>query len=120
MALFDLSLAVSLTATSDLTIKRPSATVYATNGVANAQTFTTLTTRGSWQPLKGVELRRLPEGARSSDYCVIYTSIELQARDRVTVADRGDFEVETVQTWSESGNYCKVIAKKLNTDEPRS
>lgn len=120
MSIFDLRGAVAILSTATITVKRPATTVYISGGIAQAETFTTFSvTACSVQPGRARDLEKAPEGTRSHEVAVIFSPIELQNRDRVTVPGRGDFEVYNNDAWSESGNYCRAVARQLDPSEPR-
>jgi hypothetical protein len=116
----DLSGIVGALATHTVTVQRPHASTFDTNGKASAQTFTTFTARASVQPVTGDDIARLPEGINPTGLVTIYSPTELKVRDRVTVPGRGAYEVERMRPWADSGNYSRAIARSLNSDEPRA
>lgn len=119
MSLFDLSFAVGLLSTHQATVTRFSPDTFDTQGRANARTSSTFTARVAIQPVEE-RLKREPEGFNSSDSIAIFSTVDLQSRDRVTVSGLGDFEIERVYLWVQNGGFCEAVGKKLATPfEPR-
>ena len=112
MELFDLSGFVQSMPTETVSFKRYDRSTFGTNGVALARTFATGSTPANVQPVRGADLRRLPEGFSAGEAVTIYCGVEFKMRDRVTLA-RGDYEVQHVEDWGTSGNFWKVIALRL-------
>lgn len=73
---------------------------------------------GSFQPMNGDELDRLPEGLRSREVQKGFTSTELkgegatQEPDRVTINGQ-QWEVQNVERWAELGNYWRVVVARV-------
>jgi len=130
MSLMDLSGVVDAFNTDVVSVKRPGADRYDTNGVAVAQTFTTTTDVGcSIQPGTGKKKVTMPEGVRPSDVITIYSGqFVFQPLDRIVITDGvfaipfGGrlFEVFEVAEFTGLGNFSKAYARALAADEPRA
>lgn len=79
--------------------------------------------KASIQPASGNDLQRLPEGMRTSDVVVIFTSTLLRvlgqdAADQLppdTIVYNGStYQIETVQDWIKDANYCEALARKVS------
>lgn len=119
MSLFDLSFAVGALSTHSATVRRFAPDTFDTQGRANARTSSTFTTNVSVQPIEE-RLKREPAGFETSDSVAVFSTVDLQNRDRLTVPGLGDFEIERVYLWVQNGGFCEAVAKKLATPfEPR-
>lgn len=116
MSLFDLSFAVAAFATHDVTVTRYSAPGYDSHGRAIARTTTTVTARGSVQPVSGRDLQRLPEGVSSSDVRSVFLTANVTTGDEVLIGSER-LQVVHVDSWSAMGNYAKVLARLLDARE---
>lgn len=119
MSLFDLSAAVTHLSSHSVTVRRFATDTYDANGYANARASSTFSARASVQPITGRELAHLPEGSNATEFVSIWSDKVLQLRDRITVPGRGNFEVQHLDQWVDSGNYTKAIARQLDDTEPR-
>lgn len=113
----DLSDAIELVSTGTYVVTRRGASGYS-QGRATAPTTSTLRAKGSFQPMSGRELERLPEGMRSRELRVLYTATRLQGsgpgHEPDTLADGGEtWEVQTVEPWVALGGYYRVVLAKV-------
>lgn len=103
--------------TGTYTVTRRGPTTVGADGIADAATASTFTITASVQPLRGRELQRLPEGLRVAERRKLYTSTSLKvigAPDVVSI-DGDDWEVESVENYSQLGNYYKVVVAKVGS-----
>lgn len=118
-SLFDLSGVVLQLSSHTVTVRRFATDTYDANGYANTRASSTFSAKASVQPLSGRELERLPDGINATEFISVWSNKKLQLRDRITVPGRGDFEVQHLDQWVDSGNYTKVIARQLDETEAR-
>jgi hypothetical protein len=91
---------------------------YDADGIATAISTTTLSATGSIQPASGRDLKRLPEGRRTSESRVFFTPTELrsvasgQEADLIS-ADGDTWEVSNIEPWPALGNYYRAIITKV-------
>lgn len=88
------------------------------DGRLQASTDTVFEILASVQPATGRDLQRLPEGMRTAETRVIYTTSELltqgASQDPDIIAIEGfAYEVQTVEQWVQVGNYYKALAQKM-------
>jgi hypothetical protein len=90
------------------------------HGRVAAGAITTLPIVASIQPASGRVLERLPEGERSGDFIRVWTATPLQTTDATTglagdtlVYKGKSYQVEQVNDWSESGNFCDALARQV-------
>lgn len=119
MSLFDLSGVVLQLSSHTVTVRRFATDTYDANGYANARVSSTFSAQASVQPITGRELEHLPDGSNATEFVSVWSNKKLQLRDRITVPGRGDFEVQHLDQWVDSGNYTKAIARQLDDSEPR-
>jgi len=117
MSLFDLNGIVNSISTQTFTVQRPLTDTYSSTGKANTRVFTNFITKGSIQPLTGSDLTRDTEGYDKDHVISIWSVAPLSLRDRVVINGLGSFEVEKLEDWAASGNYWKVIARRLGPGE---
>lgn len=119
-SLFNLNGIVLTMANETVTVTRYVRDTYDVNGRAIPRSPSTVfTPRVNVQPLSGSDQRMLPDGADASEFVSIWSASALLIRDRVAITSRaGTFEVTHLDPWQTSGNYCKVIAKRLSASEP--
>lgn len=105
-------------ATGPYTVTRRAAATWS-NGVAVPDPSpTTFSITASVQPASGRDLLRLPEGRRSVETRVLYTSAQLQVgaqggaleADRVTI-DGAVWEVQHVELWPAAVGYYRCIVQ---------
>lgn len=75
------------------------------------------------QPATGKDLQRLPEGFRTSEVIVIWTSTQLRALGTTaqgetnppdTILYDGDtYQIEACDKWAMMGNYYEALARKV-------
>ena len=91
-----------------------------TDGRRNAPTSSTLTVLAMVQPLAGRELDRMPEGLQDKELRAVWTEADLKVTvvggdnepDVITI-DGVPYQVQTVENWSQLGNYRRYIAAKV-------
>jgi hypothetical protein len=105
----DLAGLVESFATGTYTVTR-NPTAPFVRGVAQPSTQQTFAIRASVQPASGKDLLRLPEGRRSNETRVIYTTTKLFVGDAgddyepdTVSIDGADWEVQHVETWVQAG-----------------
>jgi hypothetical protein len=115
MSLSDAILSLS---TGTYTVTRPGAGTW-TNGLFVEGTASTFQIQASVQPASPKDLQRLPEGERTMNVIVIFTTTELLLASQAarTLSDRiayrgANYEVEDVDVW-ESGGFWKCLARKI-------
>lgn len=110
----DLSDVIAELATGTYTVMRKPARVLnaSTGEFAGAGTATTLSVLACVQPLDGLALQRLPEGRRAKATWSVWTATPLLSEDIITVNGE-DFEVDILNDWTASGNFCKAIALRM-------
>jgi hypothetical protein len=109
-----------LSAYAQYTVYRyPSAQSF-TDGKRDAQTPTELTIYAMIQPASGRDLLRLPEGLRSGEVIAIWTETELRLENEAEqlrpdeVGYKGQsYQVESIENWSDAGNYYKALARRI-------
>lgn len=116
MSLFDLSFAVSLLATHDVTITRYTGGGADANGRATARSSTTSTVRGSVQPMTGQDLKRLPEGTTFSDTQAVFVTAAVEPGDEFTI-DGQRYQVAFASPWMTAGNYTRAVGIALDPRE---
>ena len=90
-------------------------------GKEQPSTDTSFSIKGSFQPAKGKDLQRLPEGRILSEIFALWTLTELRAGTPAgALADRVNYrgklyEVEHVEPWLGwfGGNYWKVLVRAM-------
>jgi hypothetical protein len=113
MAAFeDMSDVLDLLSTGTYTVTRPGLTTYV-DGVRTVAAGTQFTITAAVQPLKGLELQRLPDGFRNGEVLACFTATELRTVDTgepdlVTIDGRAH-QVESCANWSNSGNFWRAI-----------
>lgn len=104
--------------TDAYTVSRRSPSAYV-DGRLQPSTDSILVIDASVQPLVGpADLQRLPEGMRTDEARVIFTTTELftqgPGQDPDIISIEGfAYEVHTVEAWGNVGNYYRAIASKM-------
>jgi len=100
-------------ATGTYQVKRraPGATV---DGRDRKGAETVVSIRASVQPASGSTLDRLPEGMRQREVREVYSATQLRTQGPgrlpdLIVIDGNDYEVESVDDWSQLAGYWKAI-----------
>lgn len=71
-------------------------------------------------PASGQALMRLPEGDRSTETFTVLSVTELKTNetvsqaDRITIPDRGVFEVAVVEDWTAAGGFYKYMVQRVD------
>lgn len=118
MSLFNLSTALNTLSTASVTVRRPSAASYASDGTANAPTFTVFNNvRTSFQNLRQDELKHMPEGNRTTGWQKIWPQMVLQTGDRIVHPTKGTFIVQLLDDCMEEGSFTAAFARKLGDGE---
>lgn len=113
----DMSDVVNSMITDSYAVTRTTPSTYDSDGRLVPGVEAVLTITASIQPASGRDLQRLPEGLRTFETRVIYTTTELftqgpnQAPDIVAVEGFA-YEVQMVEQWGNVGSYFKAIAQK--------
>lgn len=108
--------------TGTYTVTRRAAATNDGHGRAVAGSTSTLTITASVQPASGRDLMRLPEGRRTIETRVVYTTTRLltggqgaaNEADLLTI-DGASYEVEQVQTWPGAVGYYRCIVQARAT-----
>lgn len=121
MSLFDLAPAIALLGKYSVSISRPNAVTWGAGGIANTQTFSSFSvTDCSVQPIAGKDMKHMREGDQPSDYISVWGPFQFNTNDRLTISGKGVFKVHMLLQWNEEGNFSKVLARKLDANEPRA
>lgn len=87
-----------------------------TDGVYSPGSASTASIVASVQPVRGAELKALPEGRHADHSRVVYSESELRAApvpDRVTI-ESADFEVFKAERWDAFGEtYYRALVSRL-------
>jgi hypothetical protein len=100
---------------SSYTVTRRATGAYA-SGIWVDGATSTITIRAHVQPVTGRDLKTLPEGQRTEDARIVYTTTELKATaggpDSIAIGGEA-YEVIKVETWSGLGgtHYRAVVAR---------
>jgi hypothetical protein len=104
---------ISRFATETITITRPGAATFDTNGTATFGASSTLSTAAHVQRPAGFsDLAHLPEGDRVRRSCVVFAPLELRHRDVVTIGDGERYELQGVEPWGLLGGYWRAVGLK--------
>lgn len=74
--------------------------------------FDELTSKGNAQPLSGLEILQVPEADRTRQVLNWFTKDKLELKDIVT-RKGDDFEVQTVEDWTMSGQCIAFFKCRL-------
>lgn len=85
---------------------------YDDDGFAEIPVFQNLTTLGRAVPLSGFEILQVPEADRTRQVLNWFTLERLEHKDLI-VRGGEDFEVQTVEDWSESGECISFFKCRL-------
>jgi hypothetical protein len=123
MSTIDMSGVVLDLMTGAYTVTRTTPATTGSDGRAVSGTPSTLGISASVQPLNGRDLLRLPEGMRTMELLKVYSPTQLfvqgAAQDPDTIAVDGiDYQVETAEQWGDSGNYWKMLVRKVGREGP--
>lgn len=117
----NLSSSVLRLSSETITVQRPAASSYNTDGIlVAAGSPTTFSAQASVQPVPGNELKRLPEGLQTQELALFFTKTALMTADAANARkadvlvrlDGSTYEVQLVQAWGLSGGYCRAIAMR--------
>ena len=116
---FDMSDAIACLASGCYTVTRSSTTTVV-NGRRAAPATSTFEIVASIQPATGRDMKRLPEGIRTTEIMTVFTSTELfqalpesaREADRVAI-DGGSFEMQVVERWAALGNYWRCVVARI-------
>ncbi len=97
---------------SPVTLARPSAPAYNTNGVASTTSTTSTISAHVQRPAGPAELLHLPEGDRVRRTCAVWSLSELRHGDRITLADGETYELQAVGEWSGVAGYYAAVGIK--------
>jgi hypothetical protein len=118
MALLDVSFVVEALSDRTLTVTVPSAdTVNAAGEIIRGST-TSQSVRGSLQPATGRDLKGLPEGQRTNETKVLFSTSALRTRDgtkppyAIAISGEGTFEVVNVADFSSLGGYYRYLIQR--------
>lgn len=122
LPVFYLDAGLALLATGVYTVTRPVASTYVAGVETPDPSPTVFQVQAVVNPLHGVDLQRLPEGRRSSDYREIFVAAALNTASDTYAADRvmignDTFEVIESDYWATMGDVWRCIvqrAKRLN------
>ncbi len=123
MSLFNLSPALQQLSTATITVRRPNAVGFGTDGAANTQTFTTVSgIRTSFQNLRADELEHMPEGDRTKSWVKIWPQMPvlfgpLKTGDRIDHPTRGTYIVQEMDDCVDEGGFTGAFARKLGDGE---
>ena len=100
-------------------VTRPGVTTYV-NGRPAQGMAATFSIDAHVQPASGRELLRLPEGERSGEHILIFTTILLRttdaatgrSADRITYQNR-TYEIEAVEDWNTIGGFYQSLGRKI-------
>jgi hypothetical protein len=98
-----------------LTVTRAARVTYSSAGDPVSASTSTLTVQATWQPATGRDLRRVPEGLRTEEGVVLFSTSLLRAGggtyepDVVTI-EAESYQVATVERW---GSYWRAVAVKV-------
>lgn len=97
-------------------VKRSGGVTYV-DGHAEDNPPTELQVTASVQPLGGKELMRLPEGDRSKEMRLVFTTVQLHpeyggGHADIIVIDGQDYEVSSVEAWTSLG-FCKATVTRV-------
>lgn len=95
----------------DIIFTRPGAATI-DNGYAIPGSPTTLTVRGTIQPLSGEEIRNLPPGQNSVDWRSVWCTSAVQMRDQLTI-DGELFTIQQIDDWAVDGSYFRARAVRV-------
>ena len=110
--------AISLLCTGVYTITRAAAPTYV-NGVETDQTSTTFQVEAVVNPLRGIDLQRLGEGRRSTDFREVWTTPQLNTQSDTGNADfitigSDTYEVQESEPYQAMGNVWRSIVQRAN------
>lgn len=120
MSLFDLSGIVAVLGNDSITVEAPTAGTYDANGVAPARSFGMAATdpRASVQPVRGADLKLLPEGELVTEFRTVYSKLPMPMGSRVVTASDGRvWRVRIGNDWQTSGTYSRAVVKLNDKDE---
>src|SRR6266849_2352727 len=115
----DLASVISNLRTGVYTVTRQAAATYGTDGRLIPAVPTILTIIGNVQSITGRELQLVPEGMRTKEFLILFTSTELfteqAGNDPDTVAVDGIpyYVWEVERSKAKTGNYFKIILGKI-------
>jgi hypothetical protein len=105
---------VDLLATGTYAVTRNTGASFV-NGVRTAGSTSTFTITACVQPLRGLEIDRLPDGFRNSEAMVCFTGTELKVLNGTTDADTVQaveglaHQVQSCERWGPLGNFYRAI-----------
>ena len=82
------------------------------DGYPETPVFENLTSKGNAQPLSGFEILQVPEADRTRQVLNWFTKERLELKD-IVVRQGDDFEVQTVEDWSMSGQCIAYFKCRL-------
>ncbi len=109
--------ALSLLATGIYLITRPLASTYVNGVEVPDPAPTQFYVEAVVNPLNGIDLRRLPEGRRSTDFREVFTSVSLNTNSDTYGADQilvgtDTFEVQGSEPWQFGGNMWRSMVQR--------
>src|ERR1700721_340786 len=110
---------LALLATGVYTVSRPLASTYVNGVEVPDPSPTVFQVQAVVNPLNGIDLKRLPEGRRSTDFRQIFTSVALNTQsdtygaDQVTIGP-DVYEVQEFNLWQMMGNvWISLVQRNL-------
>ena len=97
-----------------VTITRPGSTTYDATGAVVASAATTINVLAHVErPAGPRDLLHLPEGDRVRRSCAVWSPVELQHRDVVTLGDGEQFELQSIEPWHLVARFWRAIGLKV-------
>ena len=114
---FYLDAGLALLATGVYTVTRPAASTYSSGVEVPDASPTTFQVQAVVNPVTGIELFRLPEGRRTTDFREVFVSVALNSESDANSADLVsidgiNFEVDRSERWNSLANTWRCIVQR--------